>query len=177
MNLSKYSFGIGDRFGLQGKSQLKAIIKVKQAGIDIAPVWNKSFREHTIVHSNPSDTRKEADAAVKSLEWNGDYFVDADHINLSNVDQFINTSDFFTLDVAEYIGKPASQADIRSFTERNKKYTRRLQIPGIETPFSISDKILLEIAHKYLFSTIILYFKCSIHVWYSRTNHCTEIHR
>lgn len=152
MNLSKYSFGIGDRFGLQGKSQLKAIIKAKQEGIDITPVWNKSFREHNIVNSNPSDTRKKADASVKSLEWNGDYFVDADHINLSNVDQFIESSDFFTIDVAEYIGKPTSQDNIRSFTEKNRKYTGCLQIPGIETPFSISDKILLEITHKYLFS-------------------------
>jgi len=152
MILNKYSFGIGDRFGLQGKSQLKAIIKAKQEGIDITPVWNKSFREHSIVHSIPSDTGKEADDAVRALEWNESYFVDADHINLSNVDQFIESSDFFTLDVAEYIGKPASQEDISSFMDKNKKYIGNLSIPGIEQPFYISNDILQEISLKYLFA-------------------------
>jgi hypothetical protein len=148
--LNKYSFGIGDRFGQQGKAQLKAIIMAKRDGIDITPVWNKSFREHAIVRSNPSDTRTEADEAVSALEWDGEYYVDADHINLSNVDQFINSSNFFTIDVAEYIGKPADEIDIKIFTKKNKKYTGDLYIPGIEQPFFISNKILHETALKFL---------------------------
>ena len=38
MQLEKYSFGIGDRFGHQGKAQLNALILTKQVGIDIVPV-------------------------------------------------------------------------------------------------------------------------------------------
>ena len=49
-------------------------------------------------------TREEADAAVKALGYTGDYFCDADHINLGNVDKFIDACDFFTIDVADYIG-------------------------------------------------------------------------
>ena len=51
MHLEKYSFGVGDRFIHQGKAQLNAMIKAKQAGIDIVPVWNKSHREHSIIHT------------------------------------------------------------------------------------------------------------------------------
>ena len=64
MKLEKYSFGIGDRFGQQGLAQLEALIKAKEAGIEIVPVWNKSNREHQIIKSSPEDTLLEADSAV-----------------------------------------------------------------------------------------------------------------
>jgi hypothetical protein len=43
MILGKYSFGIGDRFCHQGKAQLAALIKAKEQGLNITPVWNKSI--------------------------------------------------------------------------------------------------------------------------------------
>ena len=133
MKLEKYSFGIGDRFSHEGEAQLGAIIKAKnELGIDISPVWNKSNREHTIVHSEPADTRVEADNAVKALGFKGSYFVDADHINLSNVDKFIDSSNFFTLDVADYIGKAASDTEIEKFVADHKSFVGSLTIPGIQ---------------------------------------------
>ena len=107
--IGKYSFGIGDRFAHEGVNQLKALIKAEaEFGIRFTPVWNKSNREHTIIGTEPISTRKEADAAVKELGYDGDYFCDADHINLGNVDKFIDSCDFFTIDVADYIGKTGS---------------------------------------------------------------------
>jgi tagaturonate epimerase len=154
MKLGKYSFGIGDRFSHQGEAQLSAIMKAKtELGIDIVPVWNKSNREHTIVHSEPADTRREADAAVKALGYKGQYFVDADHINLSNVDKFIASSDFFTLDVADYIGKAASEAEISKFVADHKKFVGSLSIPGIKEPFTITEDYLRKFAAKFLFAT------------------------
>ena len=109
MKIQKYSFGIGDRFCHEGKAQLEALLKARREfGVDFVPVWNKSNREHQIVGTEPSGTRAEADAAVKALGYEGQYFVDADHINLGNVDRFIPCSDFFTIDVADYIGKSGS---------------------------------------------------------------------
>ena len=99
MKLGKYSIGVGDRFSHQGKAQLRAIMKANETGLEINPVWNKSNREHIYVGSKPSDTRKEADDAVKALNYDGHYFVDADHINMSTVAPFVEVSDFFTLDV------------------------------------------------------------------------------
>jgi hypothetical protein len=113
MILEKYSFGISDRFGCQGKAQLQAIINAKKQGINITPVWNKSHREHTIIRTEPDDVRAEADEAVQSLAWNGSYYVDADHIGLKNVDLFINSSDFYTLDVADFIGRSRKSLLIR----------------------------------------------------------------
>ena len=80
---------------------------VAKQGVDIVPVWNKSNREHTLIGTEPSGLRAEADAAVKALGWKKPYHVDADHIRLETVDRFIAPSDFFTIDVADSIGKPA----------------------------------------------------------------------
>jgi len=150
MKLEKYSFGVGDRFGHQGKAQLNAIIKAKQNGLDIVPVWNKSHREHTIIGTGPCDVRTEANAAVKELDWTGSWYVDADHINLGNVDSFIESSNFFTLDVADFTGKQASQNDIDAFVDKYHKYAGSLQIEGIENEFSITVGQIAAIAGKYL---------------------------
>ena len=109
MTIGKYSFGIGDRFAREGVNQLKALVRAEeQFGVHFVPVWNKSNREHQIVGTEPESVRAEADAAVAALGYSGEYYVDADHINLSNVDRFIPSSDFFTIDVADFIGKSGS---------------------------------------------------------------------
>ncbi|HBL77261.1 MAG: hypothetical protein A2W90_15645 [Bacteroidetes bacterium GWF2_42_66] len=150
MELGKYSFGVGDRFSHEGEAQLRALMKANAKGIEVTPVWNKSNREHNIVHSEPVETRKEADAAVKALGWTGGYYVDADHINLTNVDRFIAYSNFFTLDVAAYIGNPSEVADVAAFVASCKKLGAKVSIPGIEAPIIISDEILNNVAGKYL---------------------------
>lgn len=152
MKLEKYSFGVGDRFGHQGKAQLGAFIKAKQNGIDIVPVWNKSHREHSIIGTNPSDVRTEADQSVQSLEWPGPYHVDADHINMTNVDGFIEYSDFFTLDVADYIGKPSSKEDQKSFLEIASKYVGALNFPGIDEQFEVTLEDIDRIGSQFLFA-------------------------
>jgi len=150
MILGKYSFGIGDRFCHQGKAQLAALIKAKEQGLDITPVWNKSHREHTIIGTSPANTRKEADDAVTAYGWDGPYFVDADHIGLNNVDGFIESSDFFTLDVADYIDKSANETSVNSFVKKNKKYIGSLAIDGIDDTFNISEEQIKAIADKFL---------------------------
>jgi tagaturonate epimerase len=152
LELGKYSIGIGDRFASQGKAQLNAIIKAKELGVEITPVWNKSFREHQIVNSKPLSTRKEADDAVRQLNWQHNYFVDADHVGLQNIDFFIDCSDFFTLDVADYIGKKAEPKDILSFVEKYEKYAGKMQVPGIEEEFQLSKKDIEQIAERYLYA-------------------------
>ncbi len=152
MILQKYSFGIGDRFSYQGKAQLEAIIRAKENGIDIAPVWNKSHREHSIIGTAPADVRAEADNAVKALGWTGPYHVDADHINLGNVDEFIESSDFFTLDVADYISKSPGDSLLDDFIKRNKDYIGRLKIPAIEQKLEINEQDVHQIGQKFLFA-------------------------
>jgi len=150
MILERYSFGIGDRFCRQGKAQLAALMKAKQQGLNITPVWNKSHREHTIIGTTPQDTRREADEAVAACGWDGSYFVDADHIGLSNVDEFIESSDFFTLDVADFIGEPADKSDVDSFVQKHKKFIGSLAIDGVDETFDITEKRLRTIAGKFL---------------------------
>ena len=151
--LGKYSFGIGDRFSHEGKAQLSAITEAyRKYGIDFVPVWNKSNREHQIVKTEPMDTRREADEAVNALGFGKPYFVDADHINMNNVDRFIDASDFFTIDVADYIGKPASKESIAQFTKKNLKYAGDLIIPGIEEAFKVNRSLIEMMAEKYLFA-------------------------
>jgi len=143
MDFPKYSLGIGDRFAHQGKAQLAAFVKAKQLGVDVAPVWNKSNREQASV-------RQEADEAVKAAGWTSPYFVDADHIGLKTVDAFLPFSDFFTIDVADFIAKPADENDIRAFVSDQRRFIGPLSVPRIERPLDITEARIDAIARKYL---------------------------
>ncbi|SEA24605.1 tagaturonate epimerase [Porphyromonadaceae bacterium NLAE-zl-C104] len=154
MQLGKYSIGVGDRFTHQGKAQLRAIMKANEkGGLDISPVWNKSNREHIYVGTQPADTRREADEAVNTLDFKGLYFVDADHINLSTVAKYVEVSDFFTLDVAAFIGNESSPEEVAAFVASCQKYMGRLQIPGMEEPLNVTEELLRDIAAKFLAAT------------------------
>ncbi len=150
MEISKYSFGVGDRFNHQGQAQLKALMKANAQGVEVTPVWNKSNREHNIVYSEPEGTRAEANEAVKTLGWEKPFFVDADHINLSNVDRFIEHSDFFTLDVAMYIGNESLAENVAAFKKSCSVLGNEVNIPGIADSIVISNELLDEVSGKYL---------------------------
>ena len=150
MQIKKYTMGMGDRFAHQGKAQLQAVINAKNAGLDIYPTWNKSFREHSIVKSQPQDLRDEGDAAVAALGWDGDYYIDADHIGLKTVDGFLAGSNFYTLDVADFVGQTPGSSDVEAFIAANQKYVGSLRIPGIKEPFDVSEDTLRKVAGKFL---------------------------
>ena len=150
MKLDKYSFGHGDRFGQQGRAQLSAVMQARAAGIPIVPVWNKSHREHTIIGTQPMDTRIEADQAVQDCGYTGPYYVDADHINLCNVANFMDAGDFFTIDVAEAIGKPCDPSDMETFVKSCDTYLGTLQIPGIDQPLQVTKEVITSAARTFL---------------------------
>jgi hypothetical protein len=138
LRLDEYSVGVGDRFAHQAVAQLQAFVKAASQGLNLVPVWNKSNREHNIVHSEPVSVRRAADAAVKQLGWKDAYHVDADHINLGTVDRFLAPSDFFTIDVADAIGRPPSNEAIDAFLARHAELIGRIEIPGIDAPLHIT---------------------------------------
>lgn len=150
MQIHKYSFGTGDRFAHQGVAQLRAVEMAREKGVDLAIVWNKSHREHTIVETTQLSVRQEADKAVRSMGWTGQHFVDADHINMENVDLFMDHSDFFTLDVADHIGSLADDKALDAFVDRFSYLIGELRIAGIGQPVNITEKSLRESAEKYL---------------------------
>ncbi len=149
--LRKYSLGTGDRFGQQGIAQLKSILKAKKEdGVTITPVWNKSHREHEIIGTNHQDVRSEADNAVDQLNWSDEYCVDADHITKEIVDPYISCSNFFTIDVADYIGEESDSETKEAFLQKNKELVGELEIPGIEESFKVTESFLSKWADQYL---------------------------
>jgi len=154
MNLPKYSIGTGDRFGHQGAAQLAAIMKGREDGLDLGIVWNKSHREHTIIGSVPADVKEAAKAAVDKLAYDGPWFMDADHIGLKNVELFMESSNFFTLDVADYVGEKAATEEIENFISDCQKYLGKITIPGIEKDINISATELERITETYLEAVI-----------------------
>jgi len=148
MTLPSLTLGIGDRFGRQGVAQLRALAKAHSQGAAVAPVWNKSNREHALIGTEPSSLRDEADAAVKELRWEHPYFVDADHINLKTVDRFLEASDFFTIDVAESIGKAPDSADVERFVAKHEGDP--LAYPGLSGPILRSEESVRTAAGKFL---------------------------
>jgi tagaturonate epimerase len=150
MKLEKYSFGMGDRFGKEGTAQLQAIVEINNLGIEVVPVWNKSNREHTIIGSSPAMVRKEAIEAVAACGYKGRFYTDADHINAGTVDRFIDSHDFFTLDVANFIGIFPDDRASADFMARYSKYLGPMQIPGIDSPFRVTTQFLEGLAKNYL---------------------------
>ena len=150
MKIEKYSFGTGDRFGKEGKAQLAALQEINRLGIPVVPVWNKSNREHSIIHSEPGDVKTEATAAVDGNKYTGNYYIDADHINLETVDRFMNSSNFFTIDVAHFIGSKPKPDAVRNFTTRYGKYLGNMTIPGIDKKLVVTGDFLSTLAENYL---------------------------
>ncbi len=156
--LEPYSFGVGDRFAHQAKAQLVAFLKLSEQmkpkpGFVVVPVWNKSNREHTFIGSEPQSVYDSAASAVADLGWNHPWYVDADHIQLKTVDRFLACSNFFTIDVADSIGKPASDADISQFVQRHPELLRPVSIQGLEAPLVIRREEVERVARKYLMAT------------------------
>jgi len=151
-SVEKYTLGMGDRFARQGKAQLQAIANARELGIEVTPVWNKSNREHTLIGTEPSGVLVEALAAVNTLDWKGGFHIDADHINLQTVDRFIAPSDFFTLDVADYVGKLASAESMESFIRDHQSLCGTLSIPGLREPLTIDERLLRVTAEKFLWA-------------------------
>ena len=148
--LPQYSIGIGDRFGLEGRAQVRALKLALDKGVEVVPVWNKSNREHTIIGTEPLSTRKEADSAVRDEKWTLPYFCDADHVGLKTVDRFLNVCDFFTFDVADFIGRPAPENETENFIEEFSPLVGKLHHPGLDEAISITVQDLREFAKRYL---------------------------
>jgi hypothetical protein len=150
LEIEKLSIGIGDRFGRQGLAQLRAVQQAERAGAVVVPVWNKSFREHSLIGTVPDDVRAEADDAVRRAGWKHPYHVDADHIGVQTVDGFLAASDFYTLDVADFIGKPPDEDVLASFVREMAPFRGPLRIPGVDGAFEVTDVVLERIGRTYL---------------------------
>ncbi len=150
MTLGKFSLGVGDRFAHQARAQLRACLLASQQGVEVIPVWNKSNREHITIGSEPASTRAAADEAVKALDWTSSYHVDADHVRLGTVDRFLTSSDFFTIDVADWIGRQAETMAVEKFVDHHPELIGRISVPGIERPFDTTRRQIEVMAGKYL---------------------------
>ncbi|MCA9262271.1 MAG: hypothetical protein KDA60_00420 [Planctomycetales bacterium] len=150
LTIGRYSIGVGDRFAHQAAAQLAACLAAQRVGVEIQPVWNKSHREHTTIGSQPASVRTAADEAVRASTWAAPYFVDADHINLSTVDHYLSTSDFFTIDVADAIGATADADLVTQFVQAHPELAGPVAILGISDPVTLTTERLAEIARKYL---------------------------
>lgn len=148
--LGKYSLGVGDRFAHQAKAQLQACLRAADARVAITPVWNKSHREHVTIGSKPQSVRVAVDSAVRELGYTGPYFVDADHIRLETVDFYLDSCDFFTIDVADSIGQPAEPGAAGKFADRHSELVGNVFIPGIEEPFHTTREQIETLVAPYL---------------------------
>ena len=150
MTLEKYTIGVGDRFAHQAEAQLQACVKLAEQGIEVIPVWNKSNREHSFIGSEPQSVFDAGKAAVEALGWERGWHVDADHINMDTVDKYLGCSDFFTIDVADFIGQAPAEGAVAAFVEKHQELIGSVTIEGIDVPFDISREYVEEVAGKYL---------------------------
>ena len=71
---------------------------------------------------------------------------------MSNAGRFIESSDFFTIDVADYIGKKPSEGHLDMFMDNNLKYTGDFFIPGISESFTLTRDNIMKTGEKFLFA-------------------------
>lgn len=152
MTIARYSVGTGDRFGREGVAQVAAFEKIRADGVDVDIVWNKSNREHTIIGTSPADQRAAAAAAIDATGWQRQFFVDADHVGLANVDWFIPYCNFFTIDVTNCIGKASTEQSRAAFVERNQHLLGVHEVPGASAPIEVTEAGLTKLADRYLFA-------------------------
>ena len=150
--LEKYTIGVGDRFAHQAKAQLQACVQLAADGIEVVPVWNKSNREHSFIGSEPQSVYDAAKEAVEALGWDKGWHVDADHINMDTVDDYLDCSDFFTIDVADFIGQTPDTDAVESFVGKHPELIGSIEIEGIESPFDITRDYVEEVAGKYVYA-------------------------
>ena len=148
--IDKFTFGVGDRFAHQAAAQLQSFQMLAAEGVAVTPVWNKSNREHLIVGSDPSGTRAAAENAVAQLDWQDDFLLDADHINLETVDRYLPHCDFYTIDVADDIGTPALPEEIEAFVNRHPELIGTISIEGIAAPLEITRDMVEKTARQFL---------------------------
>ena len=152
MRIQQYTFGVGDRFAQQARPQLRACMLAAERGAEVLPVWNKSHREHKTVGTQPPSVREAADEAVRELGWSKPYYVDADHINLDTVDGYLETSDFFTLDVAYAIGRRADASAVDALVRNHPELVGTIGIEGIDEPFASTRESVERCAAQFLFA-------------------------
>ena len=152
LTIGKFSLGMGDRFAQEAEAQLTACIMAAKQGADVVPVWNKSNREHMIIGSEPPSVRAAAEAAIKKLGWTKEWHIDADHIRLETVDRFMAASDFFTIDVADSIGKPAKPEDVKKFVDKHPELIGSVEIPGVDGGAKTTRADVERVANKFLFA-------------------------
>ena len=106
MNIEKFSIGIGDRFGQEGAgpaprgAEGRAGRRGRGPGLEQVVPRALADRHQARRRARRGRRRRQRGG------WKHAYYVDADHIGVKTVDGFLAASDFFTLDVADFIGKP-----------------------------------------------------------------------
>jgi len=143
--IERYSIGTGDRFGMEGRAQVAAFAQARERGVEASIVWNKSNREHSLIGSEPAAQRAAADAAVADSKWDGPYYVDADHVGLATVERFARHCDFFTIDVADFIGRESPPGELDAFLGRRESLPRS---PGL--PAALDERAMRAAARRYL---------------------------
>ena len=144
---------MGDRFAHQAKAQLQACIQASDKGANVTPVWNKSHREHSIVGSQPPSVLAAAEIAIRELGWTQPFYIDADHINIDIVDGYTSCSNFFTIDVADSIGKPTDSNQLEAFLNRHPELIGSIEVDGLDSPIQATRDEIGVIAGKYLEAT------------------------
>ena len=92
---------------IKPKPSSKPVCWPQNKALKSSPFGINRIANTTSSAPSPPVSAAAADNAVRSLVDEA-YHVDADHINFETVDRFLEASDFYTIDVADWIGKPAA---------------------------------------------------------------------
>ena len=102
--------------------------------------------------TQPHTLREEADSAINASDYNGSYYLDADHITLDTVDSFVDSHNFFTLDISEHIGREDDSEAIDSFVKSLEPHLGKIELPGIDEPVELTEEVAHSTAKNFLYA-------------------------
>jgi hypothetical protein len=59
---------------------------------------------------------------------------------VGTVERFLAPCDFFTIDVADSIGKQSADYDVQSFVQRHSELSGRIRLEGVAQQFEITSR-------------------------------------
>ena len=152
LQLEKYSIGVGDRFAHQAKAQLRACIDAAGRGIDVVPVWNKSFREHGIVGSRPEERARGRGPGGQGAGLERAPITWTRTTSTWTRSRVHRGQRFFHPGRRQRHRPPVPAAAIEAFLARHPELVGRIEVRRAERADPITPASVAAIAAKYLFA-------------------------
>lgn len=148
--LGKYSIGFNNSITHPEIAQLAAIQLATNNGIQITPVWNKTYTEHLQTKSTAAEFQNYIEESRKQANWKADYFIDSENITNENIEFFLPHCNYFTFSISDFISNKPTDDKINKLHKLANTFFGTIVIDELSKPISFTENDINLFADKYL---------------------------